>query len=137
MRRALGVAALVVALAGGGRDARADLTSTLEVIGYVSSMGAGALATAVNGSYLAFGEPAPRSWRIFGFVAGGLDLAWGGVVLAVGSDTGTGVALGSVALALGVASLVTAILVDQEDDRPRVVPIGLQDGVGLGLAGRF
>ncbi len=136
MKAVLGLA-LAVALAAAARDARADLTDTAIAAAYVSSMGAGALATVVNGTYLAYGEPAPRAWRILGFVAGGVDLVWGGAVLAVASDRSEGIALGSVALALGAASLVTALLVDEEDVRPRVVPIGLAGGAGVTVAGRF
>jgi hypothetical protein len=137
------VTALLLAAAafGGGLagEARADLGDTLLAIGYVSSVTAGALSTAVNGSHLAFGEGSPRGWRIFGYVVGGIDVVWGAVILAVASDRAEGVVVGGVALAIGAASLATAHFVDEADDRPVVRPVAwpAPGGAGVSLVGRF
>ena len=122
-----------------GSRARADTDDTLLAIGYVSSMAGGALATAVNGSHLAFGEAAPRGWRIFGFVIGGIDVAGGVGALVAAGDRSEGVVVGSLALAMGAASVLTAWLVDEADDRPGIRPVALptRGGAIVGLTARF
>ena len=136
MKRAGALAAALLLVAGG---ARADTADTLLAVGYVGSMAGGALATAVNGSHLAFGEGAPRGWRIFGWVIGGVDLVWGGAALAAASDRSEGVVVGTVALAVGTATLLTSILVDEADDRPGVRPVAIAapGGALVGVVGRF
>jgi hypothetical protein len=131
--------ALALAIALGVAEARADVGDTLLAIGYVGSMAGGALATAVNGSHLAFGEGSPRGWRIFGYVIGGVDLVWGGAALAAASDRSEGVVIGTIALAMGAAALATAHFVDAADDRPGVRPVAapVRGGGLIGLAGRF
>jgi hypothetical protein len=139
------LAAVLLCAGSAGSDARADLGDTLLAIGYVTSVAAGAVATAVNGSYLAFGEPSPRHWRIFGLVAGGVDLAWGAAAYAAGGDRAEGLVVGTVAIGMGVAALLTASLVDEADDTPGVRPAawlvpgagGRAARAGVGLAGRF
>jgi hypothetical protein len=135
MTRALAALLLLTAAA----PARADTDDTLLAIGYVGSMAGGALATAVNGSHLAFGEGAPRGWRIFGYLIGGVDLAWGAGALIAAGDRSEGVAAGAIALAVGTASVLTAFFVDEADDRPGIRPVALPtpDGLTVGLAGRF
>ena len=139
MRPAL--AALIVAsvCAAAPARARADTDDTLLAIGYVSSMIGGAVATAVNGSHLAFGEGAPRGWRIFGYVIGGVDVAWGVGALVAAGDRSEGIVVGSLALTVGAASLLTAFFVDEADDRPGVRPVAMptRDGVIVGLTARF
>lgn len=138
MRRLASALAFVAILAG-TRPARADAGDTLLALSYVLSVGAGALSTAVNGSYLAFGEPSPRGWRIFGLVAGGVDLAWGAAVYAAASDRTEGIVVGSIAVGIGAAALLTAYLVDEADDRPGVRPAAwlAPGGASVGLVGHF
>ncbi len=122
-----------------GVPARADVGDTIVAIGYVSSIAAGGIATAVNGSALAFGEPSPRGWRIFGYVTGGVDIVWGGVILAAASDRSEGIVLGSLALAVGGAALATAFFVDEDlpPTRLRALPLVLPGGGGLAFTGCF
>ncbi len=136
MKRLAAAAILVGVMAG---EARADLGETFLAIGYVVSIGGGALCTAVNGSYLSFGEPAPRGWRLAGFVAGGVDVAWGVAAYAAASDRSEGVVVGSIAVAVGAASFLTALFVDESDDRPgvRVVGWAAPEAAGVGVVGRF
>jgi hypothetical protein len=137
--RTTAAALIVVAAVSVARPARADLGDTLLALSYVVSVGAGALSTAVNGSYLAFGEPSPRGWRIFGLVAGGVDLAWGAAVYAAASDRTEGIVVGSIAVAVGATSLLTAYLVDEADDKPGVRPAAwlAPGGAGVAVVGRF
>jgi hypothetical protein len=141
MRRAAASAILAASLlAGAARDARADTADTFAAIGYVASVGAGVIATAVNGSYIAFGEPAARGWRLFGYASGGLDLVWGGVIFAVAGDRSEGIVLGSVATGVGVAAILSAYFVDEDEASPRVVPVAMPapgGGVTFGVVGRF
>jgi hypothetical protein len=139
LRQSLLVFLFLGAVAGVPRGARADLGDTLLAIGYVASVGAGALSTAVNGSYLAFGEPSPRGWRIFGLVAGGVDLAWGAAAYVAAGDRAEGLVVGTIATAVGAASLLTALLVDEADDAPGVRPVAwvAPGGGGIGIGGRF
>jgi hypothetical protein len=141
MRRAAACALLAASLlVGVARDAGADTADTFGAIGYVASVGAGVVATAVNGSYLAFGEPASRGWRIFGYASGGLDLAWGGVIFAVAGDRSEGIVLGSVAAGVGIAAILTAYFVDEDEPGPGIIPVAMPapgGGVTFGVVGRF
>lgn len=143
MRVRAGLLSLAVAagvVLGGARDARADVGDTLLAIGYVGSVIAGGLATAVNGSYLAFGEPAPRGWRWFGFGAAGVDFVWSGVIIAVANDRTEGIVLGAVAAGMGTAALLTALFVDEDTVRPGITPTVAPapgGGATFGISGRF
>jgi hypothetical protein len=122
------------------KAARADTGDTFLTIGYVVGIGVGGIATAVNGSYLAFGEPASRSWRIFGYASGGLDLVWGGVIFAVAGDRSEGIVLGSVATGVGISAILTAYFVDEDEPGPGIIPVALPapgGGVTFGVIGRF
>lgn len=138
IRRRLVTAGTLAALAAAG-PARADVKDTFVAIGYVGSLIAGGLATAVNGSNIAFGEAAPRGWRIFGFASAGVDFVWSGVMVAIIDKRSEGVALGAIAAGVGVGALLTAIFVDEEDDRPgiRATLTPMQGGATLGISGRF
>ena len=118
--RLLALACAAAVASSGAPAARADVGDTLLAIGYVGSLIGGGLATAVNGSYLAFGEPASRGWRIFGFTAAGVDFVWSGVIIAVANDRSEGIVLGSVAAGVGVGALLTALFVDEDDARPGI-----------------
>ena len=130
------LSALVLLLSVAG-TARADTVGTVTALGYASSLAAGGVATAVNGVALAFGEPSGRGWRIFGYVAGGVDLAWGAAIFAAAHDRTEGLVTGSLALAVGAAALTTALLVDEEPPATRLVPVVAPGAVGLSLSGRF
>jgi hypothetical protein len=129
------LAALLVVAAA--LPAHADAGDTLLAFSYVIPMGVGAVATAVNGAYLAYDEPAPRHWRAIGWVAGGVDLAWGAGLLAVAHDRSEGVVLGSIGLGVGAAAVLTATFVSQESSRVGIVPVAVAHGGGLALRGRF
>ena len=129
------IAALLVVAAA--VPARADAGDTLLAFSYVIPMGVGAVATAVNGAYLAYDEPAPRHWRWIGWVSGGVDLAWGAGLLAAANDRSEGVVLGSIGLGIGAAAVLTATFVGQESNRLGVVPVAVAHGGGLALLGRF
>jgi hypothetical protein len=138
VRRPLALA--VAFLAAAGPSARADTAATFEAVGYVTAVGAGALATAVNGSYLAFAEPAPHGWRLWGYVAGGVDAALGVVIFAAAGNRSEGIVLGSVALAVGAAAATTAFFVEEDAPRAgvvRAVPVVWPGGAGFTFAARF
>jgi hypothetical protein len=117
--------------------ARADTSDTLLAFGYVIPTGVAAVATAVDGAYLAYDEPAPRHWRAIGWVAGGIDLAWGAGLLAFEHDRTEGLVLGGVALGVGAAAVLTATFVGEESRRVGVVPVAASGRAGLVLVGRF
>ena len=130
------LSALVLLLAV-ATSARADTVGTVTALGYASSLAAGGVAIAVNGAALAFGEPSGRGWRIYGYVAGGIDLAWGAAIFAAAHDRTEGLVTGSLALAVGAAALTTALLVDEEPPATRLVPVVTPGAVGLSLSGKF
>lgn len=117
--------------------ARADTADTFIAFGYVVPFGFAGIATAVNSTYLAYDEPAPRHWRWIGWVAGGIDVAWGVGLFAAANDKSEGLVLGGLALGIGAASVLTASFVGEESRRVGVVPVAGRAGVGLALAGRF
>ncbi len=139
MRRAVLLVFLAALLAvAAPRPARGtELTDTLLVFGYVVPMGFGGIATAVNGTYLAYDEPAPRHWRVIGWVAGGIDLAWGAGLLAFANDRTEGLVLGSLGLGVGAAAVLTATFVVTDSPRLGVVPVALTHGAGAAFFGRF
>lgn len=139
LRRLVSAGVFAACLAGAATPARADVADTLLAIGYVGSLIGGGIATAVNGSHLAFGEPAPRGWRIFGFAAAGVDFVWSGVMVAVIDDRSEGIALGAIAAGVGVGALLTALFVDEDDERPgiRATVIPGPSGATFGITGRF
>jgi hypothetical protein len=130
---------VVLAVAGAG-VARADstVTTSLEIFGYVVPAMAAGLAAGVNGALLAFDEASPPEWRVFGYVAGGVEVAFG-VGLFVGVRSGTGIALGTVSSVLGVAAIVTAIFVKKPDTSygPVAAPWVSPHGAGVALSLRF
>jgi hypothetical protein len=128
-------AALAVATLATTARAHADATDTLLAVGYVVPVGFGAVATAVNGTYLAYDEPAARAWRILGMTVGGVDTAIGGTLLVTSSDRSEGVALGCVALGVGLAALATGYFV--AEDTVSVGVIHVAGGGALTLSGRF
>lgn len=113
---------------------RADTGDTLLTFGYVLPVGFGAVATAVNGTYLAYADPAPRHWRWIGWVSGGIDIALGTTVFAVAHDRSEGVLLGSLALGIGAAAVLTATFVT-EDIAVAAMPV--PHGAAMTLAGCF
>jgi hypothetical protein len=131
--RALAVVALLALAA----PARADTTDTFVAFGYVVPMGFAGIATAVNSTYLAYGEPAPRHWRWIGWLAGGIDVAWSVGLFAAANDRTEGLVLGGLALGVGAASILTATFVGEESRRVGVVPVAGRTGAGLALVGRF
>jgi hypothetical protein len=130
------VAALVALLAVAA-PARADTADTFAAFGYVVPMGFGAIATAVDSTYLAYDEPAPRHWRLIGWIAGGVDVALGAGLLAFVNDRSEGLVLGGLALGVGAASVLTATFVGEESHRVGVVPVAGREGAGLVLWGRL
>jgi hypothetical protein len=126
-------AALTCALA---RVAAADAGDTALTFAYVVPMGFGGVATAVSSTHLAYGEPAPRYWRWIGWISGGIDTAVGVTLFAVANDRTEGLVLGSLAVGVGAAALLTASFVE-EDTAVGFVPVALPRGAGLGVFGHF
>jgi len=127
----LGVAFLLPA-----RFARADVSDTLLTVGYVVPMAFGGIATAVNGTALAYGEPIAHGWRLFGMTVGGIDAAVGATLLITQNDKSEGLVLGSLALGVGAAAFTTGLLA--KDDR--AVNVGVIKVAGGGVVtfgGRF
>jgi hypothetical protein len=124
----------VLALAA---TAHADTGDTLLAFGYVIPTGVAGIATAVDGAYLAYAEPAPRHWRVIGWVAGTIDLAWGAGLLAVAHDQTEGVVLGGIALGIGAAAVLTATFVGEESRQVGIVPVAGRGHLGIALTGRF
>src|SRR5262249_38238629 len=120
VRSALVLAALL-AVSLPAAPARADAGAPLLAFRCVFPLGFGGGATHVNATYLAYDEPAPRHWRMIGWIAGGIDVGWGAGLLAFAHDTGEGVVLGSLALGVGAATVLTATFVGEESRRVGVV----------------
>jgi hypothetical protein len=111
-------------------------TSTFVVFGYVIPAVAAGLATAVNGTMLAYEESSPQFWRLTGYIAGGVEVAIGTTILIVASDQTGGILLGTIPVVLGVASVVTAFFVKVPDDIVGLTPVP-GGGAVLVWAGRF
>jgi hypothetical protein len=109
--------ALAVVLAAAG-PARADLGQTARDVGEAIGYGVPAIAAAVttvgNGTALAYGSSMGQGWRIAGWIAGGVEVAIGTVLLLTERDDSFELALGIVPVALGTASIATATFVERE-----------------------
>jgi hypothetical protein len=117
-RAAAALAGALIAGAGAGRLARAELADTArdvgEATGYAVPAIAAAITSVANGTALAYGASVSGGWRLAGWIAGAVEVGIGTGLLVWRHDTSYQVALGAVPLALGVASLATATFVDQE-----------------------
>jgi hypothetical protein len=118
-----------------GTAARADTSDTFLTVGYVAPVALGGIATAANGVALAYDQPSSRGWRILGITTGAIDLGIGVAVFATNGDKTAGVVLGSVAVAVGGAALLTGLFA--REDSISVGVIHVAGGGGVSLRGRF
>ena len=113
-----GPALAVAAVLAAASPARADLGQTARDVGEAAGYGVPAIAAAVttvaNGTALAYGSSMAQGWRIAGWIAGGVEVAIGTVLLLTERDNTFELTLGIVPVVLGAASIATATFVERD-----------------------